>query len=487
MGLIDRFTRDEVSAKVWWPFALLFVVLIVASFRVENRAADERRADAGMWSVAVIRGLLEPSLDTSGITRPLTDEQIATTTTALQPALSEDAVDAVRIWSTDGTLLYSSNRDDPIGSQEALNDSELQAAAAAPESSLSVIADRSLTGGETDPLFLTYATFVASTSSIGEVQMTQGVLLADIDTAWLQIRLVLLAGALFLLTLAVLSMREPAATIGAGVKFYPTSLPASLVVLDRDEEAALRGSRPHVRSRTGSAEARVAELEETKLALEGELQRALSSLAVLRGTKGGTARAIPPAPAPTPPVVRLPEASLAEIEDSIPASGPAEPPSTTKAKAPTKSKAKAPSKLHAVRAREPEPRREAEPAREPEPAATAVAEPEPSKGAEPESPSSVEVVAPEPEPSGSPPEPLLDLVVLPEPEPTSVPSAATEEQGDAVDVLNRLVAPAGPEHDQVDPGEIRARLARTAALKKPGSRERREEQERRVQGDQEPH
>jgi hypothetical protein len=30
----------------------------------------------------------------------------------------------------------------------------------------------------------------------------------------------------------------------------------------------------------------------------------------------------------------------------------------------------------------------------------------------------------------------------------------------------------------VDPSEIRARLARTAALKKPGSRERREEQER---------
>jgi len=237
----------------------------------------------------------------------------------------------------------------------------------------------------------------------------------------------------------------------------------------------------------------VAELEETKLALEGELQRALSSLAVLRGTKGGTARAIPPAPAPTPPVVRLPEASLAEIEDSIPASGPAEPPSTTKAKAPTKAKAKAPAKLHAVRAPGPEPRREAELAREPEPAATAVAEPEPSKGAEPESPSSVEVVAPEPEPSRSPPEPLLDLVVLPEPEPepepepASVPSAATEEQADAVDVLNRLVAPASPEHGQVDPGEIRARLARTAALKKPGSRERREEQERRVQGDQEPH
>jgi hypothetical protein len=484
VGLIDRFTRDEVSAKVWWPFALLFVVLIVASFRVENRAADERRADAGIWSVGVIRGLLEPSLDTSGITRPLTDEEIATTTAALQPALSEDAVDAVRIWSTDGTLLYSSSRDDPVGSREALNDSELQAAAAAPESSLSVTADRSLSGSETDPLFLTYATFVASTSSIGEVQMTQGVLLADIDTAWLQIRLVLLAGALFLLTLAVLSMREPVATIGAGVKFYPTSLPASLVVLDRDEEAALRGSRPHVRSRTGSVEARVAELEETKLALEGELQRALSSLAVLRGAKGGTPRVIPPAPAPTTPVVRLPEASLAEIEDSIPASGPAEPP--PKAKTPTKSKAKAPAKLRAVRAPEPEPRREAEPAREPEPAVPA-AEPEPSKRAEPESLSGVEVVAPEPGPSGSLREPLLDLIILPEPEPASVQSAATEEQGDAVDVLNRLVAPASPEHDQVDPGAIRAKLARTAALKKPGSRERREEQERRVQGDQEPH
>jgi hypothetical protein len=40
------------------------------------------------------------------------------------------------------------------------------------------------------------------------------------------------------------------------------------------------------------------------------------------------------------------------------------------------------------------------------------------------------------------------------------------------------VEPVTTPSSSVDPGEIRARLARTAAMKKPGSRERREERER---------
>jgi hypothetical protein len=48
---------------------------------------------------------------------------------------------------------------------------------------------------------------------------------------------------------------------------------------------------------------------------------------------------------------------------------------------------------------------------------------------------------------------------------------------DATDVLHRLVPEAESPAALDDPRDLRARLARTAALKKPGSRERKEERE----------
>jgi hypothetical protein len=79
-----------------------------------------------------------------------------------------------------------------------------------------------------------------------------------------------------------------------------------------------------------------------------------------------------------------------------------------------------------------------------------------------------------------------DVVVVPDraeedeaPAPQApVPPVPSEE---AVDVLHRLVEPVGAHEEPPgsDPSVIRARLARTAALKKPGSRERREEREER--------
>ena len=45
----------------------------------------------------------------------------------------------------------------------------------------------------------------------------------------------------------------------------------------------------------------------------------------------------------------------------------------------------------------------------------------------------------------------------------------------AVDMLNRMVDPVETPTASNDPSLLRSKLARTAALKKPGSRERREE------------
>ena len=40
MSLVGRFTRDKVSAKVWWPFALVLIASFVVTFPGEQRATD---------------------------------------------------------------------------------------------------------------------------------------------------------------------------------------------------------------------------------------------------------------------------------------------------------------------------------------------------------------------------------------------------------------------------------------------------------------
>ena len=74
-----------------------------------------------------------------------------------------------------------------------------------------------------------------------------------------------------------------------------------------------------------------------------------------------------------------------------------------------------------------------------------------------------------------------EVVVVPEPEKAR---AGAKRRGrdiddEVLDVLNRLVPSPDDPHPLEEPGDLRARLARTAALKKPGSRERQEERAKR--------
>ena len=67
-------------------------------------------------------------------------------------------------------------------------------------------------------------------------------------------------------------------------------------------------------------------------------------------------------------------------------------------------------------------------------------------------------------------EPWPEVVVVPEMQPAT--TGAKEES--ASEVLDRLVEPVGSHELSDEASNLRARLARTAAIKKPGSKERRE-------------
>jgi hypothetical protein len=463
---IDRFTKDEASAKVWWPYALVLLIAFILTFPGQNRAIRADRDDAAAlaagWSAQVAE-----------------DPALATTI-----ADGAATVEAVRTWTADGSLAASTDDGDEVGSAAALNDEFLQAATAASGQPVTETSSSTPTGEEAEPVTRVYTAVDAST--IVEVEYLDASLLAATSDWWRTLQIVLGIAVLLVLALAIASMRTPVARIGAGVRFYPESVPPGAVVLEADEAEDLRQAGMYARRRLTEQRARVDELEHEKLRLEGELQRSLSARSLATGPRTaiprpGAAEVAPPqpsgmpAPAPVPdvPVVRIPDPEPEAAQERVEAPAAEPEPVTGSTPEPVETVA------------EPEPTRKPEPvevATEPDP------EPEPLEVATEPDPEPLPA-APSPAPvartAASAPDDSMGFVLVPETELAAppaprrraaaevvrVPDADDDGRHDAevLDVLERLVEPVGT-GSTADPGEMRARLARTAARKKPGSR-----------------
>jgi hypothetical protein len=426
MRLIDRFTRDEVSSFVWWPLALVCIVTLLASVPLSHRAADDVRARETRFATHESVVTLQPLLSVGASS---TDVSAA----AAELVAADRRLAAVRVWNADHVLVASSDRSDSLGSSGALNDSQIDAAIT--KGPLWYVTDHRITGGEGPTTFYAYApvsTF--GTALVAEFEMRDAVLLGDVHHDWLWFRIVLLLATLLTLGLAVLSMREPRARIGTGVPFYRETVPAYVAVMDVDRAVALEQAGARAKDRIVGLQERLEESERLRLKAEGDLQQALTLRnANVRGP--GTAIDRP---------TQLPARSTAN-ERRVPIS-PAEP---ILAETPTAA---------------PKPRRQ------PRRRARPVAPGNDSKGW-PEV-----VVLPETEPTHvSDVAPVRVPIAAAAPAATGAPASAPTHHGsdrDVLDVLNRLVTP-GEDVDPLDDvSELRARLARTAAAKKPGSLER---------------
>ena len=485
--MYDRFTRDEVSQWMWWPIAMVLLVLVVLTLPGENRAIDERRADVAERAGAYTAGRIAPIVSGQSIADPFDRNASSMLRDAVDGVVADPHVDIVRIWASDTTmLLWSSVPADPVGSAAGLNDPEIEAAAADPSAVHVSVVDRDLAGLEVSPTYSAYAPVsIGGDVALAQFEVPESTLLADVRTTWLGYRVT--AGVAFLLVLAFAlgSMRRPVARIGAGVPFYRTSVPDDVDVLEVDRRIELEQAGTHARERVANMEARLKESEEIRRKLEGDLQRTLTELATKTGAmRPAIARTavrteqVAPEPAlvepqvPPAPVVRLPEAT-SEPEPAAPPPEVVQPQTV---------------EPEVVQPQTVEPE-----IVEPQIVEPGAVEPPPTES-EPERqrakvrPTTVKPKAPpagdgrakrpspaRPEPIARPAEP--DTIVVPEAEvPMPLPASdvvrvsATDEN--AVEVLERLVEPVGasPVHPGEDPSVLRAKLARTAAVKKPGYR-----------------
>jgi len=539
MRFIDRFTRDEFSAKVWWPFTMVLLVLFVLTFPAEHRAVDARHRETAVVDAALTRRVILPSVPpsaSSSITGPLGD--VLTEKVNDEILVNDPRIGAVRIWSPQHVLLWS----DPHGALDSaqwLNDDDIDAATAAAGAPTWLVAHRTPTNEPGPATFYSYTAFgsyagFGAQPLIASFEYRDGPLTSDVRASWLGYQIAIGLGMLLAFGLSLLSMREPLAEIGTGVPFFPGSVPEDLTLMEVDRAVAIEQAGDRIKERTASLQHKLEASEAARLRAEGRLQQALAALA----QPGRRSRM--PVPKPTPvaqQVVKVPrsEPIVAQPEpEPIVAQPEPEPEAVVVARVqrvpgpqgrslvPKKDRvsrrtskrrpvaAPAPKPISpkpVVEAPQPEPVVEApEPApqrpvvEKPKPALQrpVVETPEPA----PQRPV-VETPQPEPAPIVPPPEPAPivpppDPIITPEPDPVEVAKVEPSDDGgspevvvvpelqpvgtpagpeSASDLLDRLVEPV-PEHGSTEaPRDLRAKLARTAALKKPGSKERREADE----------
>jgi len=449
MRFFDRFTRDDVSAKVWWPFTMLLLVLLVLTFPGEHRAIDARHRVTAEIDAGLSARVIQPNLASASA---------ATITGTLSQQLTEEVHDeilvndprirAVRLWSTSHELVWSSIPGERLGVDTALNDDAIDAALEAAGGPTSVTTDRTPGNAPSPTLFYAYAA-VGPQPLVAEYEYLDSQLTSDVRATWLGYQIVFALGFLLSLTFSLLSMREPKARIGTGVPFYAESVPPYLAVIDADRAVAIEQAGDRIRERVGGLQQKLDESEAARLKAEGQLQQALAAL----NTPGH--RMPVPMPDVVPPPVIPPPQPPVEVAPPEPVPVPVpEPVAHAPEPAPEPKRPRAKPKAEPM----PEPMVVAP---EPEPVVVAALQPEP----EPES-----AVAASTDRPGWP-----EVVIVPELQPVKSAPAPGEES--AADLLDRLVEPVGAHDPSEDAGNLRARLARTAAIKKPGSKERREADE----------
>jgi hypothetical protein len=487
VSVFDRFTLDEVSAKIWWPLAMVALVALVLTVPAANHAADRARRESADRALVLSTRQIQPLATSTDLDAVLARIQSA-----------NPSYEAVRVWSDQGLLIASSVQNDPLRGGTALNDADIDGALSS--GSRLVVTDRLPTGDPGPTTVHSYTKIDGPTGpEVTEFEASDAALLATVHHDWNGYRIVAAVAFLLLLGLALLSMREPVADIGVGVPFYPASLPPNLAIVDAERAVVIEHEDEHVRLRVDSLQQRLDESERMRLKAEARLQQALTTL----GTGGRNVPGLPPEPpTPTLPATRATSrrAKATQVEPvadrpaaaAAPVAPPATPPAAAAAAAapaaaeagPKHASKKRTSRRKPAAERSPAPRR----SRADEPAeAPPTPSPSPDRVAVVADDVTVTAKAPAQTDAAPSKDTRPEVVVLPSEQPSAVgakpaakPAAKPEPKAAELDtdVVRRLI-PEGDEHPEPleDPSDLRARLARTAALKKPGSPERQGQRE----------
>ena len=314
MRFIDRFTRDEFSAKVWWPFTMVLLVLFVLTFPAEHRAVDARHRETAAVDAALSQRVIQPNLESAPASTAITGTLSDALTEKVHDEIlvNDDRIKAIRIWSSSHVLEWSSLSNDDVGSDGALNDDDIDAATAAAGAPTWLVAHRTPTNEPGPATFYSY-TAIGTQPLIASFEYRDGALTSDVRASWLGYQIAIGLGLLLAFGLSLLSMREPMAEIGTGVPFYAGSVPENLTLMEVDRAVAMEQAGDRIKERTASLQHKLEASEAARLRAEGRLQQALAALA-----QSGR-RSVMPVPQSTAvksDVVKIPEPSVVAPPES---------------------------------------------------------------------------------------------------------------------------------------------------------------------------
>jgi hypothetical protein len=317
MRLIDRFTRDRASKFVWGLLTLAAILTLAFAVLTADHATQDVEQASEERAVGYVDRVLDPRLNNSDLAVPLSGQTRDRVRSAVtRSILADERVHRVRIWSTGGALLFSTDRTDKIGSSAALNDDLLADAWRRAPVTASDVSD---TGGAGDRERSLLRTYVAlGSTSVAEIDQTDAGTVAPVRAEWFRFQLVALVAALVLLFMTALSIRESWARINVGIPFAQSSIPDGYSLIDDERLHAVKEVYRLAALRVEGLKAKLAESEEAKRRLEGDFQRLLSTGATATPPSfPRLVRAAPPPEEPTPPPAPIPiEREVVQVPES---------------------------------------------------------------------------------------------------------------------------------------------------------------------------
>jgi hypothetical protein len=261
MNVLDRFTRDPVSRFLWGGLTVSFALLLVFALSGERGAIRQQERDAQTRAIQYTETTLQQNLDEHLVIGPmLTDEHDALLVPIRAEIMVNDDVARVRLFELDGSLLFSTDAGDRVGSGEGEQSVSLGSALGGETTSVLVPAGtepKDGFAGSDEDLYQTYVPLhlAGSTDVVGaaEVDARHALLVAAGRSPWRSLQLVFGAGLLIFLGLTLLSIRRSANPMGATVDL------AALVKSPRldpggDDPVQLRRELAEARSQLRQAE-----------------------------------------------------------------------------------------------------------------------------------------------------------------------------------------------------------------------------------------
>ncbi len=226
MKIIDRFTRDRVSRYVWAVLTVGCLLGVFFARQGQTRALGDQVSAAQAQTRHIADTVLFNNLSHVAMTKLIPSPLYRDIYVALQSQVFTDATIArVRVWTPDGILQYSTHERDQVGLLQTQDKTLIDQAMKGQSVSAKVLTkfNAASTGNDQTPTNL-LEVFVPlhvpdwiSVTGVVEVDYYYDNLVQAAHQPWSRIMVSLLGLAALCLLMTLLSLRKPLKTLGAGV------------------------------------------------------------------------------------------------------------------------------------------------------------------------------------------------------------------------------------------------------------------------------